>query len=150
MSLTRRVVTALVAGLILGIIVSAVNDARLMSAVSFIQPLGILWVNAIRMTVVPLIFSLLVVSVASASSAAAVGRMGAQTVGLFLVLLTCSAIIGVLLAPPIFSLLHIDPAVAASLRGNASTAAVESARQLPSFSQWLDGAGSDESSQDRG
>lgn len=137
MSLTSRVVTGLIAGLVLGIIVSAVNDPRLMSAVNFIQPLGTLWVNAIRMTVVPLIVSLLVVSVASASSAATVGKMGAQTLGLFLVLLACSALIAVLVVPPIFSLIQIDPSVAASLRGNASTTAAESAKQLPTFGQWL-------------
>jgi Na+/H+-dicarboxylate symporter len=137
MSLTTRVVTALVAGLVLGIIVSAAGDARLMSAVTFIQPVGVLWVNAIRMTVVPLIFSLLVVSVASASSAAAVGRMGARTLGLFLVLLALSALVAVLVVPPIFSLMKIDPIAAASLRATASTSAAESAKQLPSFAQWL-------------
>jgi Na+/H+-dicarboxylate symporter len=137
MSLTTRVVTALIAGLVLGIIVSAAGDARLMSAVTFIQPVGVLWVNAIRMTVVPLIFSLLVVSVASASSAAAVGRMGARTLGLFLVLLACSALIAVVVVPPIFSLMKIDPIAAASLRATASTSAAESAKQLPSLAQWL-------------
>ena len=140
MSLTKRVLLALAAGLVLGIGVSAVGDARMLSAVSLIQPLGVLWVNAIRMTVVPLVFSLLVVGVASASDAAAVGRIGARTLAMFLALLVCSAILAVLIAPPIFAMLRIDPAMAASLRATAAASggtAAESARQLPSFGQWL-------------
>ena len=103
MSLTKRVLIALGAGLLLGIGVSTSGSERLISAVSFLQPIGLLWVNAIRMTVVPLVFSLLVVGVASAADAATVGRLGARTFGFFLVFLICSAILTALLAPPIFS-----------------------------------------------
>ena len=140
MSLTKRALIALGAGLLIGIGVSASADSRLLSAVSFVQPIGALWVNAIRMTVVPLVFSLLVVCVASATDAAAVGRIGVRTFGLFIAFLICSAIIGVILAPPIFSNLRIDPATAASLRAGAATSAgtaAESAKNLPSFAQWL-------------
>ncbi|HUQ18118.1 MAG TPA: dicarboxylate/amino acid:cation symporter [Gemmatimonadaceae bacterium] len=137
MSLTTRVVLSLIAGLTLGIIVAAVNEPHLNSAVTFLQPIGTLWVNAIRMTVIPLIFSLLVVSVASASSAAAIGRIGVQTVGLFLLLLAGSALVAVVVLPPLYSLLRIDPTVAASVRTTASSTAAEAAKHLPPFSQWL-------------
>ena len=140
MSLTKRVLLSLAAGLMIGIGVSASADPRLLSAVSFVQPIGTLWVNAIRMTVVPLVFSLLVVGVASASDATAVGRIGVRTFGLFIAFLVCSAIIAVLLAPPIFANLQVDPAAAASLRAAAASsgaAAAESAKNLPSFAQWL-------------
>lgn len=140
MSLTKRVVLALMAGLVLGIAVSTTGDSRLFSAVSFVQPIGVLWVNAIRMTVVPLVFSLLVVGVASAADAATVGRLGARTFALFLALLVCSAIVAALIAPPLFSLLRIDPAMAASLRASATAsgeAAAAGAKQLPTFAQWL-------------
>src|SRR6478672_13440280 len=113
MSLTKRVLIALGAGLLIGIGVSAASETRLLSAVSFVQPIGTLWVNAIRMTVVPLVFSLLVVGVASATDAASVGRIGARTLALFIAFLVCSAIIAIILAPPIFANLRIDPATAA-------------------------------------
>src|SRR5438876_338409 len=135
-SLTKRVLLALGAGLLMGIGVSAAADPQLLSAVSFVQPIGTIWVNAIRMTVVPLVFSLLVVGVASASDAAAVGRIGVRTLALFIAFLVCSAILAILLAPPIFANLRIDPAAAASLRAAAATSAdtaAESAKNLPSF-----------------
>ena len=69
MSLTQRTLVGLAAGLAVGVGISAVGDPRLLSAVSFIQPLGVLWVNAIRMTVIPLVVSLLVAIPAGVISA---------------------------------------------------------------------------------
>ena len=140
MSLTKRVVIALVLGLIAGMAVAASGDERLYAAVSFIEPLGTLWVNGIRMTVVPLVMSLLIVGVASVSDVTSIGRMGARTLISVILILLMSAILAVVLVPPIFSLLQIDPASSASLRATASsaaTAATVNSRQLPTFAQWL-------------
>ena len=139
MSLTKRVVIALALGLIAGMAVAASGDERLYSAVSFLEPLGTLWVNAIRMTVVPLVLSLLIVGVASVSDVTSIGRMGARTLVSFILILLMSAVLSVVIAPPVFSLLQIDPASSASLRSAASSAAAGtmSPRQLPTFAQWL-------------
>ena len=139
MSLTKRVVIALALGLIAGMAVSAPGDDRLYSAVSFLEPLGTLWVNAIRMTVVPLVLSLLIVGVASVSDVTSIGRMGARTLVSFILILVMSAVLSVVIVPPVFSLLQIDPASSASLRSAASSAAAGtmSTRQLPTFAQWL-------------
>lgn len=140
MSLTKRVVIALALGLIAGMGVAASGDLRLYSAVSFLEPLGTLWVNAIRMTVVPLVVSLLIVGVASVSDVTTIGRMGARTLTSFILLLLVSAVLSVIIVPPIFSLLQIDPASSASLQAAASSAAAAetmSPRQLPTFAQWL-------------
>jgi proton glutamate symport protein len=140
MSLTKRVVIALALGLIAGMAVSASGDQRLYSIVSFLEPLGTLWVNAIRMTVIPLVVSLLIVGVASVSEVSTIGRMGAQTLICFILLLLLSALLALLIVPPIFSLLVIDPSSSASLRAAASSSgatATSSVRQLPNFGQWL-------------
>jgi proton glutamate symport protein len=140
MSLTKRVVIALALGLIAGMAVAASGDQRLYSAVSFLEPLGTLWVNAIRMTVVPLVLSLLIVGVASVSDVTSIGRMGARTLASFILILLMSAILAVLIVPPIFSLLQIDPQSSGSLRAAASSAAASGTvnpRQLPTFAQWL-------------
>ena len=60
MSLTARVLTGLVAGLLMGVIVAAVHSPVLDVGVSVVEPLGRLWVNAIRMTVIPLVVALLI------------------------------------------------------------------------------------------
>jgi len=80
---------------------------------------GTMWVNAIRMTVIPLIVPLLIASIAGAQSGRSVGRMGLVTVGLFYGLLVGVVAISAVLAPIAFNDLKIDPADAALLRSTA-------------------------------
>src|SRR5438105_1810875 len=58
MSLTTRVLIALVLGLALGIAVSVSGSPALAAAARAIEPLGTLFINAIRIVVVPLLFPL--------------------------------------------------------------------------------------------
>ena len=68
------------------------NDALLRAADS-LAPIGVLWVNAIRMTVIPLVVSLLITGVASASDVKAIGRIGGRTLVVFLLLIVAIAIV---------------------------------------------------------
>ena len=68
MSESGRVLIALGAAVVGGIAIAASGIAPLIHAADFIAPVGTLWVNAIRMTVIPLIASLLVVAVSSVAS----------------------------------------------------------------------------------
>src|SRR6185369_4277132 len=64
---TGLVFLALVVGLIIGIAVAASHDPKALAIATSIEPVGVLWVNAIRMTVIPLVVSLLISSVADRS-----------------------------------------------------------------------------------
>lgn len=86
------------------------------------------------MTVIPLVVSLLVTGVTSAS-ARRVGRMGAQSIGLFLVLLTLASILTAIVAPFAFRPLTIDPASSAALRASANIKPPNPADL--SFTGWL-------------
>ena len=88
---TGRVFLALVVGLILGIGVAASHDPRALATATAIEPIGVLWVNAIRMTVIPLVVALLISSVADRSTVA-VGRLGRQSLLTFLGLLVIGCI----------------------------------------------------------
>jgi Na+/H+-dicarboxylate symporter len=50
MSLTTRVLIALVAGLALGLLVSMSGNPSLIASARWIEPVGTLFINAIRMT----------------------------------------------------------------------------------------------------
>ena len=52
MSLTTRVLAALVAGLGLGILASTTGNAALTAIAGWIEPVGTLFINGIRMTVI--------------------------------------------------------------------------------------------------
>jgi Na+/H+-dicarboxylate symporter len=127
-SQATRVFVALVLGVVLGAI------AALRGLVPFIEPIGTLWINAVRMTVIPLVVALLVTGVTSAS-AKRVGRMGAQSVGLFFVLLALASLFTAVVAPFAFRPLTIDPASSAALRASAHIQTPNPADL--SFTGWL-------------
>lgn len=101
---------------------------------------GTLWVNAIRMTVIPLVVSLLITGVNTAADPSTVRRVGGRAFGTFIGLLGLSAILGLLYVPLLYGFLEIDPATSAALRESAAKGAQEvgeAARAIPSFAQFL-------------
>jgi Na+/H+-dicarboxylate symporter len=99
------------------------------------DPVGTIWVNALRMTIVPLVVSLLIVTLAENDGGAMFGRLGRQALFVFLAILVGMAIVGLALAPPIYSRLVVDPAASASLR--ATAAANMPATVPPTFATWF-------------
>ncbi len=137
MSLTVRVLLGLILGFLTGIGVAVADVPLLDTAAAWIEPLGTLWVNAIRMTVIPLVASLLMVGVVG-TDVRAVGRIGGRAIGLFLALLTGAAIVTAAVTPPIVSRLPEDPEAAAALRESLGAAGAEAAQtQVPTLAEWL-------------
>ncbi|HVZ49891.1 MAG TPA: dicarboxylate/amino acid:cation symporter [Gemmatimonadaceae bacterium] len=139
MSLAIKVLVALILGLAAGLgatHLGATGD----TLANALQPVGTLWVAAIRMAIIPLVVSSLLIGVGGAADTKTVTVLGARGLGVFVVLLALAAAFSLLLGPPIFARLAIDPAAAESLRNSASQAGasmVEGARQLPSVAQWF-------------
>ena len=102
---STRVLVALAVAIASGVAIAASGIPTLVRAADFITPIGTLWVNAIRMTVIPLVVSLLVVGVASASDVKSIGRIGGRTLLVFLFLLVGTAIVVMPLAPMLFRML---------------------------------------------
>jgi Na+/H+-dicarboxylate symporter len=140
MSFTVRVLVGLASGLLIGIGVAGAGEGVWLRLPGLLEPLGQLWVNAIRMTVIPLVASGLIVGVAGMRDARAVGRLGLRSLCLFVVFVTAATVFSVATAYPALRGLDIDPAVAQSLRdaaaGTGQTAA-QTATQLPSWSRWF-------------
>ena len=132
-----RVLVALAAAIGIGAVIAASGNAGGLRMADAVAPIGFLWVNAIRMTVIPLIVSLIITGIASAADITALGRMGARTLVTFVLLLAGTAAVVVPLASAVFALL---PDVA---RPVLPPGAVESARELASgahaqsFASWL-------------
>ncbi|HKA01783.1 MAG TPA: cation:dicarboxylase symporter family transporter [Candidatus Solibacter sp.] len=138
MSESRRVLMALGAAVVGGIAIAASGIAPLIHAADLIAPVGTLWVNAIRMTVIPLIASLLVVAVSSAADVKSIGRIGRRTLLVFFLLLAGTAIVVIPLAPT-FSRLLPQHAEVHQLPTGATEAAGEitAGVQAQTFSGWL-------------
>lgn len=84
-------------GLILGVIVGAVFYGNPV-AVSYLQPLGDIFIRLIKMIVVPIVFSSLVVGVAGVGDIKKVGKIGGKTILYFEVVTTFAIIIGIVVA----------------------------------------------------
>ena len=119
MSQTARVLTGLVAGIVFGILLAWLAPETGLRIAALVEPFGKLWLNALQMTVVPLVFALVVVGINQASDAAHSGRVARQAIASFVVLLAAAAAMTAVLAPLALSMLQPDPAVAAALRGHA-------------------------------
>jgi Na+/H+-dicarboxylate symporter len=135
-SLTTRVLIGLGLGMAGGLAVSFSDGGFLPSVPGAVEPIGTLWVNAIRMTVVPLVVSLLVVAIAGERESRTVATVGARTIGLFAVMVAAVSLFSALAAPPLLSLLQLDPATAESLRA-ATSEVTPDAVELPPFRDWL-------------
>jgi len=116
MSQPTRILLSLVLGLIGGILVARASASAADIGILVAQPVGTAWLNALQMTVIPLVVSLLVTGVASTAEAASAGRLAARTIGLTLVVLTINAAVAAVATPLILNLVPIPGEAAAALR----------------------------------
>ena len=107
---TLQVAVALVAGFLAGMVLRDTDVPK------YIEPLGTLWINAIRMPVLPLIVTMLIASIAGSPDTRQIGTLGARTLGVMLALLSLFAVIMVPLAKTLLGGLTFDPESTAALR----------------------------------
>lgn len=84
-----------------------------------IEPLGTLWINAIRMPVLPLIVCMLIAAIARSGDTHLIGGLGARTLAVMLVLLTTFAVVMTPVAHAVLGGITFDPESTASLRAAA-------------------------------
>jgi proton glutamate symport protein len=134
-SLTTRVLIGLFGGFILGLTLSSAPSAA-GPVLAVATPVGTIFVNLIRMTVIPLVMSMLVANVGSMAASSSLGRVGVRAAIMAVALLVITAVFTVLVAAPILSRLQIDQAAAMALRGpDASAGAATGARA--GLGQWV-------------
>jgi Na+/H+-dicarboxylate symporter len=135
MSLGSKALVGLCAGLAAGTAIAAAGRPEAAPLASVADVVGTLWINAILMTILPLVVSKLVVSIAGRDDAQELGRAGRRAAITYLILLIAAAALSAAVMPPLFAYLPIDQAAAASLR-----AGVPPASPAPGSStagQWL-------------
>ena len=135
-SLSVRVLIALALGLGGGAALAALDDPGLAEAVQPVEAVGGLWLNALRMTVVPLVVSLLVTGIASVTDAASTGRLATRAIGLFAVLLVVAAAYSTFATQGILSVWPVSAEGAAALRAGAGASGVVAAGS-PDFAAWI-------------
>lgn len=140
MSLALKVLIALVLGLGAGLGASVAGPSIADPLATLLQPVGTIWVSAIRMAIIPLVVSSLLLGVGRAPDARTVGVLGARGLLMFLAMLTAAGLFSLAIAPMVFSRFHVDTAAAEALRASAvatGQAAIEGAKSIPSLAQWF-------------
>jgi proton glutamate symport protein len=123
------VLAALVAGLVLGILAGNLSDAARGPWVEAASIVGELWLDALKMTVIPLVVALLVTGLARSAEAARGGRIAGRTVLWIVIVCTASAVFGMVAIQLLISAFPLPGETADTLR--SGIAAFGPAREAP-------------------
>ena len=138
MSLTNRVLLGLVTGFGLGLALAGSSSPAVSTALAVMATVGTIFINLIRMTVIPLVASMLIASVGSLASSGALGRAGARAAIVAVAMLALTAVATVLIAAPVLARIQIDQGAAMALRGpSTSSAAYAAPASAPALGQWF-------------
>ena len=118
MNLTTRIFLALIAGLAAGAMLPEIGGAA--TALAIAEPLGNLWLQALQMTILPLIAGLLFTGIAESVGTAGGGKVAATALLAFLVLLLFSAVWAIVFVPQLLAFWPAPMQAAAALTGSAS------------------------------
>ena len=94
MALTTKIFIGLILGIILGIILQSNPDI----AVNYVKPIGTLFLNLIKLVIVPLVFFSLIVGTCSMDDVRKLGRIGGKTGAYYLLTTAFAVTIGLILA----------------------------------------------------
>lgn len=133
MSNAARILTGLAAGLLLGTL-GAWAGLQLGPALGIAGAIGGLWLDALRMTVVPLVFSLIVTGIASAAATASAGGVTRRALILFILLLLGSASLAALLGPLLLGAWSPPAGALDALRSGLGPSEVP---QVPPVAEWF-------------
>ena len=136
MSQAARILSSLVAGLLLGIATSHWGPGLAERAATLAEPIGGLWLDALRMTIIPLIVALLVIGIADSAEAARASRVAARAMVMFITILFLSAVLAAIMIPLWFRIWPMPVESAAALKAAISTT-TEKVGEVPGFGAFL-------------
>lgn len=116
--------TKIFIGLILGVITGLAFTSNPEFLETFIKPVGTLFINLIKLVIVPLVFASLIVGAASIGDPKKLGRIGGKTLGYYLLTTAFAVLIGIILAT------IINPGAGLSIPAEAAAEAKEAPKLI--------------------
>lgn len=135
MSRSLWLVLALLAGLALGAILRAYAPGGADTAIMLADPVGTLWVNAIRMTVIPLVVSTVLAALLAPGARELFAKLGWRAAALLGVLAIIISAVSVIAAQSAFSSLSLEGARAAA--AGLTTDGAAAATAVPGIGEWI-------------
>ncbi len=134
---TWLVLMALVGGLLFGALSAQAGGYR-EPLVQIASTVGGLWLDALKMTVIPLIIALLITGIVSGADQARAGGIAGRSFLWFVIVLTSSAAFGALAMPALLGSFPLPASAAEALRaGLASVDSSAAAASVPTVADWL-------------
>jgi Na+/H+-dicarboxylate symporter len=135
MSQATRILSALVIGLGGGIALAAYAPGAVQPTIAVAEPIGTAWLNALQMTIVPLVVSLLITGVAATAEAAQAGRLAGRAIAMYVTLLFCSALTAAILTPLFLQIAPLPRESAAALK--AALIGAQAVGTIPPVGEFL-------------
>ena len=123
---TTRVLLGLASGAVIGLTLAWLDPSLAAKVAAIVQPIGKLWLNALQMTVVPLVFALVIIGVTTASDTASSGRTARRALLVFVILLSAASFFTAFAAPLLLSQVPRSPAVTQAF-GSVAAAPIDAA-----------------------
>ena len=116
---------ALIAGLALGLTGHFTGAPAFATLETILQPLGALFVAALRMVLLPLVVTQLLAAITGTQTAERVGLLGVRAIALFVIMLVAAGLLTLLFAPPAIALYEVDRGMVSSLGRTAQAPETE-------------------------
>jgi proton glutamate symport protein len=129
------ILSALVIGMLLGLGVAELLPPAASATLPVVEPVGILWLNALKMTIVPLVVALLITGITAAADAARAGKLAAISVVFFVIAIVLSGTMSLIVTPLLLELFPLSSSVAEALRHGLGGKAIVA--PSPSFADFL-------------
>lgn len=129
------IILGLIFGIAIGATLRATGAPLTSTVVAVAEVVGGFWLNALRMTIIPLVVALIIAGVASTGADDA-GRVPARAVGLFVVMYAGTVLVTALLTPTLFGLWPVHSTTAQSLQ-LAAAADTTKLPELPPLIEWV-------------
>lgn len=116
-------------------LVASLDPGASSAIMTIAEPIAAVWLDGLRMTIIPLVFGLVVNGIASASDAASAGAVARKALLLFALLLTLAGLLAAFATPALLALWPISGDTAAAFAGFAHPAGPPQA--IPPASEWV-------------
>lgn len=130
---------ALIIGLALGAFADGLPESARTTGLEVAEFVGTLWLNALKMTVIPLVVALLVVGIAKGREAAMGGRIAGRAVTWIVIICTASAIFGALATMVLTNIAPLPRETAQALQGALAGVEQKASGPLPGVVDFFKG-----------
>lgn len=127
----------LVSGLVLGLAMAMRAPGAMAPLLALAEPVGDMWLRALRATIIPLVVSLLFMGVVQTVAAARAGAMARRALGWFYLILAGGSAMAGFVVPALIAVIPSPPGAIEALRAGVASSAPQAAGPMPGVGDFV-------------